>query len=187
VSTLLGEGEDNTIRCAMQVSARRSGVIDLMHVLMSLVRNSGDPAFSRATIRGETGFEQWKPQGKPKDSAGIVGAPNKINPQHLELVTSHPDAHSIARHGGAVTDHQLQRSALTGVAPDGHVKVKTNGQVILPSLSSAFHSDELLVAADQTVRNSAAFQRKVTELLPGETFITVKAGDIGGLGLDLGR
>lgn len=86
-----------------------------------------------------------------------------------------------------MTDHQLQRRALTGVAPDGHVKVKSNGQVILPPLSSAFHSDELLVAADQTVRNSAAFQRKVTELLPGETFITVKAGDIGDLGLDLGR
>jgi hypothetical protein len=40
-----------------------------------------------------------------------------------------------------VTDHQLRRRALTGVAPDGHVKVKPNGQVILPPLSSAFLSE----------------------------------------------
>jgi filamentous hemagglutinin len=37
------------------------------------------------------------------------------------------------------------------------------------------------------VRNSEAFQQKVTELFPGETFITLKADDIGDLGMDLGR
>jgi hypothetical protein len=60
VSTLLGEGEGNTSGCVMQVPTRRSGVIDLMHVLMSLVRSSGDPAFGRATIRGETGSGEFK-------------------------------------------------------------------------------------------------------------------------------
>jgi hypothetical protein len=60
VSTLLGEGEDNTNGCVMQVSARRSGVIDQMHVLMFLVRNSGDPAFGRPAIRGETGSGEFK-------------------------------------------------------------------------------------------------------------------------------
>lgn len=60
VSTLLGEGEDNTIGCVKRVSERRSGVIDLMHAWMSLVRNSGDPVFGRFVIRGETGSGEFK-------------------------------------------------------------------------------------------------------------------------------
>ena len=44
----------------MQVSARRSGVIDLMHVPMSLVRNSGDPVSGRTEIRGKTGSGEFK-------------------------------------------------------------------------------------------------------------------------------
>lgn len=60
VSTLLGEGEDNTNGYVKRVFGRRSGVIDLMHVPMSLVRNSGDPAFGQSTIRGEAGSGEFK-------------------------------------------------------------------------------------------------------------------------------
>ncbi|HEX7648502.1 MAG TPA: LysM domain-containing protein [Noviherbaspirillum sp.] len=37
-----------------------------------------------------------------------------IDPEHLSLVTSHPDAHALARHGGSVTDEQLFVRAQTG-------------------------------------------------------------------------
>jgi hypothetical protein len=46
---------------------------------------------------------------------GDLLAPNS-RPPHL---TSHPDAHTVGRHGPQVTDQQLEQRALTGVAPDG--------------------------------------------------------------------
>lgn len=101
------------------------------------------------------------------------------------LVTVHPNAHSIARHGGSVTDKQLMHRALTGVAPDGHVKV-IRGKTILPPMSSAFHSDDLLIYADQSVRNNGILQ-SVIDKNPGKTFITVKPEDAGDLGANLGR
>ncbi|MEX0732142.1 MAG: hypothetical protein WED00_15665, partial [Aquisalimonadaceae bacterium] len=131
-------------------------------------------------------------QHQQADQEGVEGAgqsqdviPTKINPQHLELITSHPNAHSIARHGGNVTNGQLMRRALTGVAPDGHVKV-VKGKTILPPMSSAFHSDELLVYADQAVRNNGALQAAIAQN-PGKTIITVKPTDVGDLGVGLGR
>jgi hypothetical protein len=110
---------------------------------------------------------------------------HKINPQHLELVTGHPNAHSLARHGGGVTNNQLMHRALTGVAPDGHAKV-VKGKTILPPMSSAFHSDELLVYADQMIRNNGALKSVIAQN-PGKTIVTVKPTDIGDLGVDLGR
>jgi len=116
---------------------------------------------------------------------GAGGASSKIDPLHLDLVTVHPNAHSIARHGGNVTDEQLMYRALSGVAPDGHVKV-INGKTILPPMSSAFHSDQLLIQADQAVRNGGALQAVIAQN-PGKTIVTVKPADVGDLGVNLGR
>lgn len=60
----------------------------------------------------------------------------------MDLLTATADAHALARHGGSVTDEQLMNRSLTGVAPDGSVKLATNGTPILPPMLSAFHSDE---------------------------------------------
>ena len=100
-------------------------------------------------------------------------------------MTGHPNAHSLARHGGNVTNEQLMRRALTGVAPDGHVKI-VKGKTILPPMSSAFHSDELLVYADQVIRNNGALKSVIAKS-PGKSIITVKPQDVGDLGVDLGR
>ncbi|CAM3997257.1 hypothetical protein VA7868_01111 [Vibrio aerogenes CECT 7868] len=53
-------------------------------------------------------------------------------------------------------------------------------------MSSAFHSYELLVFADQKVRSNRAL-KKVIAQSPGKTRITVKPEDVGDLGVDLGR
>jgi hypothetical protein len=129
------------------------------------------------------------PRSVPKpgdyDFMGPLLGPNKINPQHLRLITDHPNAHSLARHGGSVSNDQLMHRALTGVAPDGHVKI-VKGKTILPPMSSAFHSDELLVSADQMVRNNGALKAAIAQN-PGKSIITVKPADVGDLGVDLGR
>lgn len=66
--------------------------------------------------------------------------------------------------------------------------IKPNGDVgpSVPPLSSAFHSDELLVFADQTVRNSGALQKAMTRQ-PGQDVIRVTVDDVGDIGTDLGR
>jgi hypothetical protein len=87
---LLGEGEDNTNGYVKRVSDRRSGVLDLMHVLMSLVRNSGDPAFGQPTIRGEAGSGEFKvspdADGDGKSDRPIVvkKQTNKSTMEHKE-------------------------------------------------------------------------------------------------------
>ncbi len=106
---------------------------------------------------------------------------------HL-LLTSHGNAHSFERHGGDVTDEKLMQRALTGEAPDGHVKIdRRTGLPIIPPLSSAFHSDELLKQADQMARESDVFKNKLDNLQPGVTLITIKPEEIGDFGVDLGR
>lgn len=75
--------------------------------------------------------------------------------------------------------------AVTGEAPDGHIKI-VNGKTIVPPMSSAFNSDELLVFADQAVRNNGAL-RTAIESNPGATIVTVKPSDVGDLGVGLGR
>jgi hypothetical protein len=99
-----------------------------------------------------------------------------INSEHLSLVTSHPDAHALARHGGAVTDGQLFTRAQTGVAPDGSVSIK-NGQVRLPELATAFNSDLLLIEADQFVRNNQL--RAAIASDPSKLVHTIKGADVG--------
>ena len=66
-------------------------------------------------------------------------------PPHL---TSHPDAHTVGRHGPQVTDQQLEKRTLTGVAPDG----STLGGNSIPPLSSAFHNEAAMLRADAVMR-----------------------------------
>jgi hypothetical protein len=61
------------------------------------------------------------------------------------------EGHAVVRHGGDVTNVQLLNRAFTGVAPDLSTVVK-GGQVVIPPSSTAFNSNELLVRADQVIR-----------------------------------
>jgi len=85
-----------------------------------------------------------------------------------------------------VTDGQLMTRALTGVAPDGSVKLAKNGVPILPPMSSAFHSDQLLAYADQYVRNNGALVDAIVSN-PGAPYVTVTPSVVGDMGVDLGR
>lgn len=117
----------------------------------------------------------------------FVGPQRPLSRQQLDMLTSHPDAHSIARHGGVVTDPQLMHRSLTGEAPDGYVKPdKKNGGVILPPMSSAFHSDQLLAYADNAVRESGTLAAKISQN-PGQLYVTLTPTDVGDLGYNLGR
>ncbi|MBB6582004.1 hypothetical protein HXP36_09665 [Ralstonia solanacearum] len=116
----------------------------------------------------------------------FVGPPRPLSTRQIDMLTSYPDAHSLQRHGGSVTDGQLIIRALTGVAPDNSVKLTKSGQPILPPMSSAFHSDQLLGYADQYVRSNGALANAIQNH-PGEAFVTVTPADVGDMGLNLGR
>ncbi|CAJ0822889.1 hypothetical protein LMG18101_05245 [Ralstonia flaminis] len=116
----------------------------------------------------------------------FVGPPRPLSTRQVDMLTSYPDAHSLQRHGGSVTDGQLMIRALTGVAPDNSVKLTKSGQPILPPMSSAFHSDQLLGYADQYVRSNGALANAIQNH-PGEAFVTVTPADVGDMGLNLGR
>ncbi|MDD1510153.1 hypothetical protein [Pseudomonas sp. CNPSo 3701] len=149
--------------------------------LAELMRDGATGGLGRAggikapAITGTGGVKGTSPQGTSA----------KIDPNHLDLITSHPNAHSLARHGGSVTDEQLLYRATSGIAPDGHVKAPNN-KTVVPPMSSAFHSDQLLVRADQAVRNGGALQAAIAKN-PGATIVTVKPADVGDLGISLGR
>jgi filamentous hemagglutinin len=96
----------------------------------------------------------------------------------LELITSHPDAHAFSVHGGSVTDADLIIRARTGLKPNGQTGP-------IPPLSSAFYSDDLLVTADQSVRNSGGLEKAIASQ-PGMSVVRVTTGDVGDLGVDLG-
>lgn len=117
------------------------------------------------------------PTPRPATRAGIA------DPESARRLTAAPGAHTLPRHGGSVTDEQLQTRARTGVAPDGHVKLKPNGQVILPPHATAFHSDEMAALADRRIRDSGALQAAI-DANPGESTVPVPATDIGE---DVGR
>ena len=82
--------------------------------------------------------------GSLDEARGFVRATNS-RPTHL---TSHPNAHTVQRHGPQVTDQQLETRALTGVAPDG----STLSGNRIPPLSSAFHSEGAMLRADSLMR-----------------------------------
>lgn len=83
-------------------------------------------------------------------------------------------------HGGSVSDGDLMLRAKSAKKPNGDVGPS------VPPLSSAFHSDELLVSADQAVRNSGALQKAIARQ-PGQSVIRVTVNDAGDLGTDFGR
>ncbi len=93
-------------------------------------------------MRGGPDVPVRQADGAADDVADI--APNS-RPTHL---TSHPNAHTIERHGPQVTDQQLETRALTGVAPDGSTLTGNR----IPPLSSAFHSEGAMLRADSVMR-----------------------------------
>lgn len=107
------------------------------------------------------------PSGLGADAKAVDQATETVIPSRL---TSHPNAHSIQRHGGGVTDEQLMTRARTGIAPDGSVK-RTRGRVVVPPMSSAFNSNADLVKADDFLRQKA-LQDAIRDN-PGETVLTV--------------
>ena len=123
-------------------------------------------------------------------SMAVIAIPGKfadkvIPDDALKLVTNHPNAHSLARHGGNVTDEQLMTRALRGQAPDGTIK-EVKGKVILPPMSSAFHSNDLLLYADQEIRKKGGvLEKKIKE--SNSNIVTVKPNDMDSFELDLGR
>ncbi|WP_240994330.1 filamentous hemagglutinin N-terminal domain-containing protein [Pseudomonas viridiflava] len=120
-----------------------------------------------------------KTAAKDANFDGPKNTSSEIDQQKLELLTSHPNAHSLGVHGGNVTDGDLMVRAKTGVKPDGAIGPS------VPPLSSAFHSDDLLVQADQFVRNNAL--QKAIARNPGSDTVRVTADDVGDVGADLGR
>ncbi|MEO9384104.1 hypothetical protein [Chromobacterium phragmitis] len=117
----------------------------------------------------------------------FVGPQRSFSQQQLDMLISHPDAHSIVRHGGVVADPQLMHRSLTGVAPDGYVKIDgRSGKVILPPMSSAFHSGQLLAYADDVIRNGDVLATKIAQH-PGAQYVTLTPLDVGDLGYNLGR
>ncbi|MCZ6249642.1 MULTISPECIES: hypothetical protein [Vibrio] len=123
-------------------------------------------------------------------SMAVIAIPGKfadkiIPDDAIKLVTNHSNAHSLARHGGDVTDEQLMTRALTGLAPDGKVK-EVKGKVILPPMSSAFHSNDLLLYADQEIRKKGGIlEKKIKE--SNSNILTVRPDDMDSFELDLGR
>jgi len=87
------------------------------------------------------------------------------------------EGHALERHGGAVTDKQLYVRAQTGVAPDGS---KTR-RGYTPT-STAFNSDELLVQADDFLRNNY-LDDAIKNAAPGTLRVKVSADT----GVELGR
>ncbi|MGR4037949.1 two-partner secretion domain-containing protein [Pseudomonas sp. 910_21] len=119
-------------------------------------------------------------EGRVKAANDAAGIKAPIDPKQLALVTSHKNAHAISVHGGSVTDGELIYRAKSAIKPDANVGPS------VPPLSSAFHSDDLLVFADQAVRNNGALQKAIARD-PGQSVVRVTVADVGDLGADLGR
>ena len=109
---------------------------------------------------------------KLNGSPGISG--NALTSRLGDL--SH-EGHALERHGGSVTDQQLMTRAHTGVAPDGSSVVK-NGQVQIPSSSTAFNSDAALAQSDLLLRQGY-LDRAVALSAPGAQRVTIEGVDVG--------
>jgi hypothetical protein len=101
-----------------------------------------------------------------------------IKPVNWAALTAHPDGHAFSVHGGSVTDADLAVRARTGVKPDG-----SDGPI--PPLSSAFHSDSLLISTDQTIREGGGLANAIARQ-PGQSVVRVETQDVGDLGMNLG-
>jgi hypothetical protein len=142
--------------------------------------SSGPKATPSGLVSGEAGVVgTGKTAAKDTNFDGPKNTSSEIDQQKLELLTTHPNAHSLGVHGGNVTDGDLMVRAKTGVKPDGAIGPS------VPPLSSAFHSDDLLVQANQFVRTNAL--QKAIARNPGSDTVRVTADDVGDVGADLGR
>jgi hypothetical protein len=101
-----------------------------------------------------------------------------MKPSNWDALTAHPDGHAFSVHGGSVTDAQNVIRARTGTKPDGSIGP-------IPKLSSAFHSDGLLLYADQTIRDGGGLMNAISRQ-PGQSIVRVETQDVGNLGLNLG-
>lgn len=113
--------------------------------------------------------------GGPGEAEGKAESPPD---ERRRLIKKPPDGHAFEKHGGAVTDEQLETRARTGVAPDG--STGPNGSI--PGKASAFHSDEDLLRADQAVRNGP-LQDAIAKNPTAKT-VPVKNAEVG---FDAGR
>ena len=103
------------------------------------------------------------------DSSWEVASESSVAPRSVPShLTSHANAHTLGRHGGAVTDSQLITRARTGVAPDGSTLAGNR----IPPISSAFHSDDALLRADSVLRGGRLQQEIAAN--PGATSLTFK-------------
>ncbi|MBB3193723.1 hemagglutinin repeat-containing protein [Roseateles terrae] len=116
-----------------------------------------------------------QPEPAASERYELVG-PTK--PTNWDSLTSHPDSHALAVHGGAVTDDQLIVRARTGIKPDGSAGP-------IPKLASAFYSDDLLIETDQAIRSGGALARAIARQ-PGQTVVRVETQDVGDLGKNVG-
>jgi hypothetical protein len=133
------------------------------------------PATSTTTPIAEQSWTDLIVESGAPGTSDFVGP---VRPSNWDALTSHPDAHAFSVHGGAVTDAQLITRALTGVKPDG-----STGPI--PPFSSAFYSDELLIATDLAIRNGGGLQNAIARQ-PGQSTVIVEAQDVGDLGLSAG-
>ena len=115
------------------------------------------------------------------DAAQVAGRTDPALIAQNPLLTSAPNAHAVPRHGGVVTDEQLMQRARTGLTPDGYQAAQP------PRLSTAFHSDALLVSTDKAIRQDGALQAAIAAAPPGAARVTVTPAMVGDLGQDLGR
>jgi hypothetical protein len=150
--------------CAISPIAR-PGTDDIVNGLVNLHRAAAMEGGLVATARVP----------KPGDF-DFVGP---IKPRNWDALTGHPDGHAFSVHGGSVTDPDLQVRATTGVKPNGDVSA-------VPPISSAFHTDSLLIYADDYIRESGALQRAIVNN-PGKPVVQVTTKEVGNIGIDLGR
>jgi len=139
------------------------------------VRGLACPGEGGDGAKGEDGVEG---EGTTPKARGVDEA------QPADVLTRAPGAHTLERHGGSVTNEQLEHRARTGVAPDGSsVTDRRTGETVLPPHATAFHSDEHALRADAALRESGALQRAI-DGQGGAPRIRVPTTDVG---FDAGR
>jgi hypothetical protein len=99
-------------------------------------------------------------------------------PENWDDLVSHPKAHAFSVHGGGVSEGAVVNRARTGVKPNGDVGP-------IPRMSSVFYSDDLLIQADNSIRNSGGLSNAIARQ-PGESVVRVLTDDVGDLGVNLG-
>jgi hypothetical protein len=126
---------------------------------------------NQATSGGKMPVFTRNPKVQSTAPRNSIGAPN------ARLSELQSQGHALERHGGSVSDEQLMNRAYTGIAPDG--SALSGGRT--PD-STAFHNDNLLVQADDFLRQGA-LKDAIANAAPGQIRLTVS----GDMGVDVGR